>query len=172
MYITWYGFGRMFIEGLRTDSLYIEDFRISQVIAFLCFFFGLAILTSMEIVCYLRARDEKKALAAESAEVTEAAEEVGSTDNEVVIAEEIITEDDSTKNETDEISSETDEITEQTEIERLNDEEEIKELMILDSIQDESETENTEIDQENEESFEEEMFEISDHYSDDDDDTE
>jgi phosphatidylglycerol:prolipoprotein diacylglycerol transferase len=179
MYITWYGFGRMFIEGLRTDSLYIGDFRISQVIAFLCFFFGLAILTSMEIVCYLRARDEKKALAAESTEVTEAAEEVGSTDNEVVIAEEIITEDDSTKNETDEISSETDEIssetdeiTEQTEIERLNDEEEIKELMILDGIQDESETENTEIEQENEESFEEEMFEISDNYSDDDDDEE
>ncbi len=36
-YLAWYGFGRMFIEGLRTDSLYIGVFRISQVIGFLCF---------------------------------------------------------------------------------------------------------------------------------------
>lgn len=37
MYLTWYGFGRMLIEGLRTDSLYIGVFRISQVVGFLCF---------------------------------------------------------------------------------------------------------------------------------------
>ena len=37
MYLAWYGFGRMFIEGLRTDSLYIGAFRISQVVGFLCF---------------------------------------------------------------------------------------------------------------------------------------
>ncbi len=42
MYITWYGFGRMFIEGLRTDSLYVGVFRISQVIGFLCFVIGVA----------------------------------------------------------------------------------------------------------------------------------
>ena len=40
MYLTWYGFGRMFIEGLRTDSLYIGVFRISQVVGFLCFVLG------------------------------------------------------------------------------------------------------------------------------------
>lgn len=40
MYLTWYGFGRMFIEGLRTDSLYIGVFRISQVIGFCCFIIG------------------------------------------------------------------------------------------------------------------------------------
>ena len=37
MYLSWYGFGRMFIEGLRTDSLYVGPFRISQVVGFLCF---------------------------------------------------------------------------------------------------------------------------------------
>ena len=37
MYLAWYGLGRMFIEGLRTDSLYIGVFRISQVVGFLCF---------------------------------------------------------------------------------------------------------------------------------------
>ena len=40
MYITWYGFGRMLIEGLRTDSLYVGIFRISQVVGFLCFIIG------------------------------------------------------------------------------------------------------------------------------------
>lgn len=37
MYLSWYGFGRMFIEGLRTDSLYVGPFRISQVVGALCF---------------------------------------------------------------------------------------------------------------------------------------
>jgi len=44
MYITWYGFGRMFIEGLRTDSLYVGVFRISQVVGFLCFVIGTVLL--------------------------------------------------------------------------------------------------------------------------------
>mgnify|MGYP003291237682 CR=1 FL=1 len=37
MYLAWYGFGRFFIEGLRTDSLYVGPFRISQVVGILCF---------------------------------------------------------------------------------------------------------------------------------------
>ena len=37
MYLAWYGFGRMFIEGLRTDSLYVGPFRISQLVGGLCF---------------------------------------------------------------------------------------------------------------------------------------
>lgn len=32
-YMGWYGFGRFFIEGLRTDSLYVGQFRISQLVA-------------------------------------------------------------------------------------------------------------------------------------------
>ena len=44
MYITWYGFGRMLIEGLRTDSLMIGVFRISQVVGFLCFVIRSALL--------------------------------------------------------------------------------------------------------------------------------
>ena len=38
MYLGWYGFGRMFIEGLRTDSLYLfANIRISQLVGFVCF---------------------------------------------------------------------------------------------------------------------------------------
>ncbi len=46
MYFAWYGFGRMFIEGLRTDSLYVGPFRISQVVGAVCFIAGAALLTS------------------------------------------------------------------------------------------------------------------------------
>ena len=32
-YAAWYGLGRTFIEGLRTDSLYWGNFRVSQLLA-------------------------------------------------------------------------------------------------------------------------------------------
>lgn len=37
IYIGWYGLGRFFIEGMRTDSLMIGALRISQVVAGICF---------------------------------------------------------------------------------------------------------------------------------------
>ena len=48
MYITWYGFGRMLIEGLRTDSLMVGTFRISQVVACLCFVIGTFFLVFLD----------------------------------------------------------------------------------------------------------------------------
>ena len=52
MYFAWYGFGRMFIEGFRTDSLYIfkgiggsAGVRISQLIGLICFVGGATLLT-------------------------------------------------------------------------------------------------------------------------------
>ncbi len=36
MYIGWYGLGRFFIEGVRTDSLYIGNIRVSQLVAGTC----------------------------------------------------------------------------------------------------------------------------------------
>ncbi len=42
-YITWYGFGRMLVEGLRTDSLWLGRIRISQLVGALCFVVGLAL---------------------------------------------------------------------------------------------------------------------------------
>lgn len=48
MYLAWYGFGRFFIEGLRTDSLYVGPFRISQVVGLVCFIvFGAAIVAGI-----------------------------------------------------------------------------------------------------------------------------
>lgn len=44
IYISWYGLGRFFIEGLRSDSLYIGTFRVSQIVALLSFIISLVLL--------------------------------------------------------------------------------------------------------------------------------
>lgn len=47
MYVVWYGFGRMWIEGLRTDSLYIANsgIRVSQLLAILAVIGGVIIIS-------------------------------------------------------------------------------------------------------------------------------
>lgn len=49
-YMLWYGMGRIWIEGLRTDSLYWGNFRVSQIVAALCIIAG----------GYLLAKNKKK----------------------------------------------------------------------------------------------------------------
>ncbi len=44
MAVSWYGLGRFFIEGLRQDSLWLGDFRISQVLAAALFIASLILL--------------------------------------------------------------------------------------------------------------------------------
>lgn len=41
MYFIWYGIGRIYIEGLRTDSLYLGSFRISQIVSFVLILVGI-----------------------------------------------------------------------------------------------------------------------------------
>ena len=50
-YLTWYGLGRVWIEGLRTDSLYLfsTGIRVSQLVAALCVVFAGGALTFMLI---------------------------------------------------------------------------------------------------------------------------
>ena len=51
MAVSWYGFGRFFIEGLRQDSLMIgEDIRVSQLLAGVLFVVAMALL----IVCLVK----------------------------------------------------------------------------------------------------------------------
>ena len=45
-YLAWYGLGRMFIEGLRADSLYIGPLRVSQWIA------GITLLLAVGLLVY------------------------------------------------------------------------------------------------------------------------
>lgn len=59
MYLGWYGFGRMFIEGLRTDSLMVGPFRISQVLGFVCFATS-AILLTVFLIRAKKAKEEEE----------------------------------------------------------------------------------------------------------------
>lgn len=47
-YLIWYGIGRMFIEGMRTDSLYLGPLRVSQILS------GILILVGMALIVYFR----------------------------------------------------------------------------------------------------------------------
>ena len=40
-YFIWYGIGRLLIEGLRTDSLYLGNFRISQIVSIILILIGI-----------------------------------------------------------------------------------------------------------------------------------
>ena len=61
MYFAWYGFGRMFIEGLRTDSLFVPGtgIRISQMLGLVLLVASVAVL----VVGFVFARKKKLASA-------------------------------------------------------------------------------------------------------------
>jgi phosphatidylglycerol:prolipoprotein diacylglycerol transferase len=59
-YLGWYGFGRMLIEGLRTDSLYVGPIRVSQLVGFLCF------VISAGLMVFVLVRLRKQALKADA----------------------------------------------------------------------------------------------------------
>jgi len=44
LYLIWYGIGRFFIEGMRTDSLMLGSFRMAQIISILFVIIGLIII--------------------------------------------------------------------------------------------------------------------------------
>ena len=60
-YVAWYGFGRMLIEGLRTDSLYLfgTGIRVSQLVGLLCFLIG----TVFFVTLWVRAARKAPAIA-------------------------------------------------------------------------------------------------------------
>lgn len=74
-YALWYGLGRMFIEGLRTDSLWWGPFRVSQVLAGASFIAAAAVL----LIQLRRVHTPEKLfvnqVAAQQAEPAEAEEE-------------------------------------------------------------------------------------------------
>ena len=55
-YAAWYGLGRALIEGLRTDSLYLGNFRVSQLLAAISCFAGVILL----LVNLFRPHDPQK----------------------------------------------------------------------------------------------------------------
>ena len=67
MYFTWYGFGRMLIEGLRTDSLMIGPIRVSQLVGLVSFIAGIVLLIVLPRIKSLRV--ERQPAETESSEV-------------------------------------------------------------------------------------------------------
>ena len=78
-YFGWYGFGRMFVEGLRTDSLYIGDtgIRVSQLLGFLLFALATALIIYGRIMVKKNAQTVAVVEEATAAEESPATEENG-----------------------------------------------------------------------------------------------
>ena len=83
-YAAWYGFGRTFIEGLRTDSLWWGDIRVSQLLAAVSCFAAVIVLLVLSFreekpekmfVNILAAREAKGLEAAEAEKIEEAEKE-------------------------------------------------------------------------------------------------
>ncbi len=81
-YLAWYGFGRMFIEGLRTDSLYLgnTNIRVSQLVGFLCFvvFTGLIVYVLVGVRKKMKEGSYVPVFPVPADEQTESAEQVNS----------------------------------------------------------------------------------------------
>lgn len=52
LYLIWYGFGRFFIEGMRTDSLYIGSLRVSQIVSIVIILLGVALIVYQRYYAY------------------------------------------------------------------------------------------------------------------------
>ncbi len=57
-YLSWYGFGRCLIEGLREDSLYLGNVRVSQLLALICFAAGVTAIITMRVKTYTERKNE------------------------------------------------------------------------------------------------------------------
>ena len=82
-YVAWYGLGRAFIEGLRTDSLWWGNFRVSQVLAAASCLIAVVVL----LVMAFRPHDPanlfvNKVAAKQAAAEADAAEEAPAEDTE------------------------------------------------------------------------------------------
>lgn len=55
IYLIWYGIGRLIIEGMRTDSLYLGTFRISQIVSIILFLVGI-----ISLIKIIRRKHEQK----------------------------------------------------------------------------------------------------------------
>ena len=71
-YVAWYGLGRTFIEGLRVDSLYWGNFRVSQLLAAISCFAAVVVL----VVLAFRPHDKAKMFCNRAVEEAAPAEEV------------------------------------------------------------------------------------------------
>ncbi len=100
MYVAWYGLGRFFIEGLRSDSLYLfgTGLRVSQIVALVTFGVAVAYLVYMftqkenspdKLYVNVVAAAEQTSAETPSPEEESSEESKGETESEVVGGEEL-----------------------------------------------------------------------------------
>ena len=102
LYFVWYGFGRMFIEGFRTDSLYIPGttLRISQCLGLACFLVGVILLIAVPL--YKKHRPTLAAAEGETVVGTEASMDMAGEDTSEIVADAEGNKDNNNDNETNE----------------------------------------------------------------------
>lgn len=106
MYVFWHGLGRFFIEGLRTDSLYIGSVRASQMLALISAIAALALIIIMRVrvkkkgvSLYRDSEESKKILeAAANAEKEEAERKAAKKHKELTAEQKIVSDDDEEDN--------------------------------------------------------------------------
>ncbi len=120
LYIAWYGLGRAFIEGMRTDSLMAGELRISQIIAGASFVVALVLFIVFKILAekkqiplYVNTEACAELLAADKAKDEERARKKAAKENEVAQsiladdADDVTLEDDSEEEEQENSENET-----------------------------------------------------------------
>lgn len=85
-YIAWYGLGRMFVEGFRSDSLMLGSQRISQLIGITCFVVGTVLLFAGKKLAHgvcgePRAKEIAAEIAAKNEKTKKTEENKDGTDN-------------------------------------------------------------------------------------------
>lgn len=107
MYICWYGAGRFFIEGLRTDSLMVGHLRISQLVAAVSVIAAIVVIIAMrskikadgEYTLYKDTEESKEILAAAERKIKEYEQKKLARKNAALKKEEKIIEDETEENE-------------------------------------------------------------------------
>lgn len=108
MYVLWYGLGRSFIEGLRTDSLYIGSVRASQMLALISAVAALVIIVVMRVIMkkkgvslYRDSEESKKILEAVAIAERDEAERRAAKKHKELTAEQKIVDDEEDKSDND-----------------------------------------------------------------------
>ena len=59
-YLIWYGIGRFFIESLRTDSLFLGNLKIAQLISIIMILIGIALIIKCNKNKYYKEEKDEK----------------------------------------------------------------------------------------------------------------
>lgn len=86
-YLIWYGIGRFFIEGFRSDSLYIGDFRVSQIVSIVMIIVGIIgniMISRKRVVVDSNTTSDKNVVSSNKVSIQSVSSSNAISDNKVV----------------------------------------------------------------------------------------